>query len=537
MQLGIDTTKTQNTPSLCPACTDLQCLERPRYFSGQLLTEAELNSEQAYMLAKSRLHNRYLHGSGVACGLQVSCGTSAGKVSIQPGFAIDPCGNDIIVCSAQEFDVLQRIQEYDKQRRQRNRSQANPTRTSTNTNCKDVERYYCLTIAYQEVETRLTNALRKGSTTSSSSSKGCGCGCQSSQSTTTTTTSSSSTMTSSQVSCEPTRISEGYLLDIVEVPVDYCGNVKDVWESTLLAKVIAGLKDVKAFLDTRLRGTNTYETLTPLAFTGQTDASTQTLYESCCRLRQAIKDLYGQDPLNTNCPAPDLFTQVVCQKPTDNGDETYMQQTRTTLYQLLALLMQYILHGICQLLIPPCPTQTEDRLTLACFTIKNDAIIDICDFCHRSSAGSFPALYRWLSLVPIAPLIAYAIERICCYDWLSTTSSRGGDLVDGLTQLLDRIDPGESLRQAIFADNFAWPRSYASRFEQIRQSASPTKISSLLHPEAFNLATILDMPVEVADMQATVKALKEELAALKNEVEQLKASGGGTTPPAEPPKS
>src|SRR6266852_1305673 len=109
MRLDTGTMKTHDASCSCPVCAGLECLERSRYFSGQLLTEAELNSEQAYILAKNRLHNRYLHGSGIVCGLQVSCSACAGAVTIESGYAIDPCGNDIIVCNTQDFNVIQRI--------------------------------------------------------------------------------------------------------------------------------------------------------------------------------------------------------------------------------------------------------------------------------------------------------------------------------------------------------------------------------------------------------------------------------------------
>src|SRR6516165_12799393 len=89
----------------CPACSGLECLERPRFFAGQLLTEEELNGEQAYMLAKNRLHNRYLHGPGVVCGLEVTCSDCEGQVNISTGYAIDPCGSDIIVCDPTPFDL------------------------------------------------------------------------------------------------------------------------------------------------------------------------------------------------------------------------------------------------------------------------------------------------------------------------------------------------------------------------------------------------------------------------------------------------
>jgi hypothetical protein len=88
----------------CPVCQGLRCMERPRYFAGQLLTETELNSEQEYVRAKQRLHNRYLHGSGVVCGLQVVCSDCDGWVTIKEGYAIDPCGNDVIVCADHDFN-------------------------------------------------------------------------------------------------------------------------------------------------------------------------------------------------------------------------------------------------------------------------------------------------------------------------------------------------------------------------------------------------------------------------------------------------
>jgi hypothetical protein len=46
-------TQASSTACCCPACTGLQCLDRTRFFAGQLLTEADLNNEQSYWLAKT----------------------------------------------------------------------------------------------------------------------------------------------------------------------------------------------------------------------------------------------------------------------------------------------------------------------------------------------------------------------------------------------------------------------------------------------------------------------------------------------------
>src|SRR5258708_34355210 len=89
----------------CPACTGLRCLDRTRFFAGQLLTEADLNNEQSYWLAKSRLHNRFLHGWGVVCGLQGSCTDCDGWGTINPGYSIHPSGSDLIVGAGQPFNL------------------------------------------------------------------------------------------------------------------------------------------------------------------------------------------------------------------------------------------------------------------------------------------------------------------------------------------------------------------------------------------------------------------------------------------------
>ena len=110
----------------CPQCGGLECLCRPRFFAGQLLSEQDLNRLNNYILAKNRLHNRYLVGHGVVCGLQVSCDPCGNAVSVSPGYAIDPCGNDIIVCSPDTVDVCSLINACSRAIR----STAVPTRTT-----------------------------------------------------------------------------------------------------------------------------------------------------------------------------------------------------------------------------------------------------------------------------------------------------------------------------------------------------------------------------------------------------------------------
>ena len=89
-----------------PANLTATAFVRPRFFAGQLLTEDDLSALTAYTTAKDRLHNRYLFGAGVVCGLWVSCDPcGGGTVTVQPGYALDCCGNDLVLPCAATLDV------------------------------------------------------------------------------------------------------------------------------------------------------------------------------------------------------------------------------------------------------------------------------------------------------------------------------------------------------------------------------------------------------------------------------------------------
>ncbi|WP_051807428.1 hypothetical protein [Actinoplanes subtropicus] len=89
-----------------PATEAAGGLTLPRFFAGQLLTEDDLTALTTYVTAKSRLHNRMLHGSGAVCGLDVVCDPcGSDTVTVKPGYALDTCGNDIVVDRAERLGV------------------------------------------------------------------------------------------------------------------------------------------------------------------------------------------------------------------------------------------------------------------------------------------------------------------------------------------------------------------------------------------------------------------------------------------------
>jgi hypothetical protein len=80
-------------------------MERLRFFQGQLLSAQDFQTEQQYHMEKRRLHNRMLHGFGVADGLAVAMDGSGTAVLISPGLALDPRGNEILVESPVRIDL------------------------------------------------------------------------------------------------------------------------------------------------------------------------------------------------------------------------------------------------------------------------------------------------------------------------------------------------------------------------------------------------------------------------------------------------
>ena len=69
---------------------------RTRFFDGMFLTQADLENEQRYWRLKRRLTNRAL-GAGVVWGLRLVWQSEKRMFQLAPGYAIDCCGNDLVV--------------------------------------------------------------------------------------------------------------------------------------------------------------------------------------------------------------------------------------------------------------------------------------------------------------------------------------------------------------------------------------------------------------------------------------------------------
>ena len=78
-------------------------------------------------------------------------------------------------------------------------------------------------------------------------------------------------------------------------------------------------------------------------------------------------------------------------------------------------LLQYLKDCFCDHVLVNCPTcEDDDKLYLACITIKQGQVQKICNFSLRKYVHSFPTWEYWLSVIPILPFIRAALGRMCC---------------------------------------------------------------------------------------------------------------------------
>jgi len=98
-------------PCGCSPCPDdgcgLECLARPRFFCGQLLTDQDLEVLVGWTRDRLAL-SRYRHGWGVVCGLDVHCDPDPKRpagVIVSPGYAVSCCGDDIVLCEEAKLDL------------------------------------------------------------------------------------------------------------------------------------------------------------------------------------------------------------------------------------------------------------------------------------------------------------------------------------------------------------------------------------------------------------------------------------------------
>jgi hypothetical protein len=81
-------------------------LERIQFFNGERLFAADLQTLEEFQREMRWLHNKSLHQPGVASGFAVAGEKGDGQVTVQPGYAIDSSGREIVLTEANHIEAV-----------------------------------------------------------------------------------------------------------------------------------------------------------------------------------------------------------------------------------------------------------------------------------------------------------------------------------------------------------------------------------------------------------------------------------------------
>jgi hypothetical protein len=307
--------KTKTQPGSCPTCGGVECFERPRFFGGQLLTDKDLEAAQRYVIEKNKLHNRYLVGTGVVCGLAVRCDPCCdGSVTVEPGYAIDCCGNDIVLCQPETFNILDCLE---KQRQEEEPYCGTKIRTPKSRG-DEQPKEYCLVLFYDEEPANPITALIRDN------------GC-------------------SNTRCEPSRIRETFRFGIVD---------KQVFERRTSPTLQEKVNHYSAKLAEILEILNQ----------PQPDPITPEIFY---RVKALIVDFY-QHELGIRCHIAEEIGGFEPELETHATDKNKLKLQ--SFFQQLQVDSQ-----CNALLVPCTECDWETGVLLACLTVQNGNILKICN--------------------------------------------------------------------------------------------------------------------------------------------------------------
>lgn len=416
----------------CPDCGGLECLCRPRFFAGQLLSEQDLNRLDHYITEKHKLHNRHLFGSGVVCGLEVRCAPCDELVTVSPGYALSPCGEDIVVCKPDTVDICELIA------RCRDDHDPDCRPFAGQESCKDVIEDWILAIRYAETPSRGITALTGagqgcqcscGGKCGCSGSCGGNCGCRSAgkpvQGCCGPVKGEPPPLKTPRLnrgvppSCEPTLICEGYRYEVFKAPADDPKGADDPqsgivaglagataqFEGDLFARIACCMQQLAAYIPP-FPG----DPAQPIPANKR-----QEWFSWCCRVRQSLANYLAKIG-GHDCEAIERLQTVVCPDPQQDV-VPFKAALDEALKVYVLIVFEATIACFCSAALPPCPPPGDPRVPLAVVKIrKGDChIISVCNWTLlRKHVLTFRTLEYWFGWLPIIGPIRQAMHLICC---------------------------------------------------------------------------------------------------------------------------
>lgn len=336
-------------------CCDLICFERPRYFCGHLLKDTDLTKEQQYVVEKHKLYHRTLHGHGIVCGLRLTCDSRCcGDVRIGEGYAIDDCGNDIVVCGRERFDVVQRLKEKQLLIPTTPVDPCDEEREVTP--CSPRQCFYVV-VCYQEEEHDFTTPL----------SPGCG---------------------PSPKDCEATRVRETYAFDVLDrLPprADPLADMRKRMECCFALftdpPFAAALEEVRRLICGR--DANTGAGNPEVAHYDELDD----LY---CRLRGLLLLYLKKHPDQYNCRLESDILDIAFP-----GIEEVRKgkSVESAFCRLIELAYNHVISCLLGELAFPCPEPTRAScVVLGTVEVEDECVVRVCN-CPRYYVWTFPTFF------------------------------------------------------------------------------------------------------------------------------------------------
>lgn len=352
--------------------------KRPRFFAGQLLTEDDLQAMMDYVVGKNRLHNRYLFGEGVVCGLSVTCHPcGGGQVVVAPGFALDCCGNDLVLPCAETLDTAALLRDLRK-------------RQLAGYDCGDPcdkegdRRKYGLYLTYKETPADPVAPYASGDP----------CG---------------------QQGCEPTRIQEGYGFEL------RCDCIPER-QAGLYARIFACIGDVKIATSAILRAERLYTLAMEIkrgagnpfngTIAGPSPAEVREMRGVAVGLKGWLLNRLEQSNSRTRC---DLYQRVKAVHLDAGEDDAFAEggakarEEADRWLDLVRVLLEYFIDCACLALNPPCSPCDDTAVLLACVELDGCDVVDVCNM-SRTFVLSPAAMRYWLPV----NLIGDALKTLCC---------------------------------------------------------------------------------------------------------------------------
>jgi hypothetical protein len=433
----------------CSTCGMLECVCRPRFFAGQVLHADDLNRLDAYIRAKHRLHNRQLHGWGVVNGLEVICNPCGDGLAVGCGYALSPCGEDIVVCDAVTVDICNLILRCKDS--EAKRGPCEPFQHPLAAGCDAAEEEWVLAIRYSEKPARGVKPLYapaerdcgcscgKASCTCNGAKGGCACGATSSSNCTCGT---GAKPRAAPVQCEATVICEGFAFELYRKP-PAPNKDPDSRGSTIAPDSELVRRFVCCYDDLVKNAPQMPAAFSPAAIAADPNA----WYLWACHYKAHLLHHFSVKP-GYNCDLLARLSALVIVPPQNAaGLAAFMQ----ALHLMFLVLLDALLACLCSALLPPCPAPTQEtRVPLALLHVATHPcrVLRVCNWStERKFATTFPALQYWLSILPFGVALREMLQAVCCFDVTSLFRERdaGQDVV---TPLVPPRAPGAGINVA-----------------------------------------------------------------------------------------